>query len=81
MKEISTIAIIGGTGAEGLGLGFRWAQAGYAVTIGSRTLEKAISRASELNARLSDGKPALQGKENLRSLDLALLPWLLCSQY
>lgn len=68
MKETSTIAIIGGTGAEGLGLGFRWAEAGHAVTIGSRTLEKALSRASELNDRLSDGKPELQGKENLAAV-------------
>ena len=76
MKQTPTIAIIGGTGAEGLGLGFRWAQAGYAVTIGSRTLEKAISTTSELNTRLSAGKLALQGKENLaaaQSCQIAVL--------
>lgn len=37
------IAIIGGTGKEGQGLAFRWAKAGYSVTIGSRTIEKAIT--------------------------------------
>ncbi len=76
VKQTPTIAIIGGTGAEGLGLGFRWAQAGYAVTIGSRTLEKAISTTSELNTRLSAGKLALQGKENLaaaQSCQIAVL--------
>jgi hypothetical protein len=73
MKKPPTIAIIGGTGAEGLGLGFRWAQAGYAVTIGSRTLEKALSRVAELNARLSDGKLALQGKENFAAVQACRL--------
>lgn len=65
VKKTPTIAIIGGTGAEGLGLGLLWAQAGYAVTIGSRTIEKAISRVTKINARLADGKPVLQGMENL----------------
>ena len=73
MKKPPTIAIIGGTGAEGLGLGFRWAQAGYAVTIGSRTLEKALSRVAELNVRLSEGKPALQGMENLAAVQACQL--------
>ncbi len=31
-----TIAVIGGTGAEGSGLAQRWAAAGYTVIIGSR---------------------------------------------
>ena len=35
------IAILGGTGALGTGLVRRWTQAGHAVIIGSRTLEKA----------------------------------------
>lgn len=71
-----TISIIGGTGAEGLGLGFRWAQAGYAVTIGSRVQEKAISRAAELNARLSNTKPVVQGMDNrsaVKACKLAVL--------
>lgn len=68
-EDTPMIAIIGGTGPEGLGLGFRWAQAGYAVTIGSRTLDKALSRVSDLNARLSDGRPAMQGMENLTAVE------------
>ncbi len=72
-KKPPSIAIIGGTGAEGLGLAFRWAQAGYVVTIGSRTLEKARSRASALNARLSEDKPALQGMENLAAVQACQL--------
>ncbi len=35
------LAILGGTGDLGTGLARRWAQAGYKVIIGSRTLEKA----------------------------------------
>lgn len=45
-----TIAILGGTGALGGGLAWRWARAGYAIVIGSRTLEKALAAADALNA-------------------------------
>ena len=45
-----TLAIIGGTGALGSGLARRWAKAGYAVVIGSRTPEKAAATAGELAA-------------------------------
>ena len=38
--SIKTIAILGGTGDLGTGLARRWAEAGYEVIIGSRTLEK-----------------------------------------
>jgi len=48
----STIAILGGTGKEGKGLAYRWASAGYKVLIGSRTPEKAIRVAEELNTML-----------------------------
>lgn len=46
------IAVIGGTGKEGSGLAFRWAQAGYDVIIGSRALEKAQQAALDLNRLL-----------------------------
>jgi NADPH-dependent F420 reductase len=45
---LKTIAVVGGTGKEGKGLAFRWAKAGYRILIGSRSLEKAESVASEL---------------------------------
>ena len=48
-----TVAVIGGTGKEGSGLAFRWANAGYKVIIGSRTPDKAEQAANELNAQLS----------------------------
>jgi hypothetical protein len=43
------IAVIGGTGKEGGGLALRWAQAGYAVVIGSRAQDKAEQAAAEFD--------------------------------
>lgn len=43
-----TIAILGGTGKEGKGLAFRWAQAGHSIIIGSRTSEKALVAVEEV---------------------------------
>jgi NADPH-dependent F420 reductase len=43
------IAVLGGSGAEGSGLAFRWALAGHTVTIGSRSADKAMAAAAELN--------------------------------
>jgi NADPH-dependent F420 reductase len=50
------IAIIGGTGPEGSGLGFRWAAAGHEVLIGSRKAEKGKEVAVELVAKEPDFK-------------------------
>lgn len=47
-----TIAIVGGTGAEGSGLALRWAHAGHRVIIGSRDAAKAQTLADEFNSRL-----------------------------
>ena len=47
-----TIGIIGGTGKEGRGLAFRWAESGYKVIIGSRSVEKAVSIAQEIKEQL-----------------------------
>jgi hypothetical protein len=43
-----TIAILGGTGDLGTGLAIRWAKAGHAIVIGSRTQEKADAAVAEL---------------------------------
>lgn len=45
-----TIAILGGTGAQGSGLALRWARAGHRVILGSRSPEKAAKVCAELNA-------------------------------
>ena len=54
---ILTISILGGTGKQGPGLATRWANAGYAVIIGSRDAARARSTANEINGKL--GRPDL----------------------
>jgi 8-hydroxy-5-deazaflavin:NADPH oxidoreductase len=74
MSEKRTIAVVGGTGAEGSGLAVRWASAGHQVVIGSRDAAKAQATADELNVLL--GKPALSGKSNsdaVTSADIVVL--------
>lgn len=58
-----TIAIIGGTGPQGKGLGYRFAAAGHTVILGSRGLERAQEAAAGLAARLPEGTP-ISGAEN-----------------
>ncbi len=45
------IAILGGTGKEGAGLGLRWALAGHSIIIGSRDGARARDKAAELSER------------------------------
>ncbi|MEO8628115.1 MAG: NADPH-dependent F420 reductase [Betaproteobacteria bacterium] len=47
-----TIAVLGGTGAEGGALALRWANAGYPVIIGSRNPDKAAQASAKINAQL-----------------------------
>jgi NADPH-dependent F420 reductase len=71
---LPTLAVLGGTGAEGSGLAFRWAHAGYPVILGSRSQEKALAGAAELNGLL--GKDLVRGMDNLsaaREADIAIL--------
>lgn len=65
------LAVIGGTGAEGSGLGVRWAAAGYPVLIGSRSAERAASTAGELRPLLPEGSAALGGDTNLAAAEAA----------
>lgn len=62
------IAIIGGTGKEGRGMGMRWARAGHAVYVGSRDAERARATAQELCTLA--GKP-VQGGDNAWAIDQA----------
>ncbi len=55
------IAIIGGTGALGLGLALRWARAGVPVVIGSREAPKAEEAARKVLALLQQLPPAERG--------------------
>src|SRR5512142_453561 len=64
------IAVIGGTGKEGKGLAYRWAKAGYSVTIGSRSPEKAAQTAAELLGMLG-GKASISGTSNVEAASQA----------
>ena len=65
------IAILGGTGNEGFGLGFRWAMAGHEIVIGSRQQEKGARAAANM-LELAPGK-AITGTDNLSATQQAEL--------
>src|SRR5690606_22269521 len=56
------IAILGGTGDEGFGLGYRWAAAGHEIIIGSRLAEKGERAAADMKVRLPNA--AVSGTDN-----------------
>jgi NADPH-dependent F420 reductase len=56
------IAILGGTGDQGLGLALRFAQAGRSVVIGSRKAERAVAAAEEVRDRVPGAR--VEGFEN-----------------
>jgi NADPH-dependent F420 reductase len=62
------IAILGGTGKEGAGLGARWALAGHSIIIGSRDEERARVKAAELRDRTR--KLTIIGHSNLEAAQL-----------
>ena len=56
------VAILGGTGEQGLGLAMRFAAAGREVWIGSRRLERAKAAVEEVRGRV--GRARVEGREN-----------------
>jgi NADPH-dependent F420 reductase len=56
--SLPVVAVLGGTGKEGGGLAFRWAQAGYRVLIGSRDAGRAQAGALELAEALASARAA-----------------------
>lgn len=69
-SQLPTIAVLGGTGAEGSGLAFRWTRAGYKVIIGSRDAERAEEAAAAV------GEAGVSGADNetaARACDIAVL--------
>jgi NADPH-dependent F420 reductase len=64
--EPKTIAVVGGTGAEGGGLALRWAAAGHKIIIGSRDTERARATAKEIV-----GKVRAAHVEGVESLEAA----------
>ena len=72
---ILTLAILGGTGKEGSGLGLRWAYAGYEVIIGSRDADRARAVAETISEKLGQAG-VVHGAPNLeaaRACDIAVL--------
>ena len=68
------IAVLGGTGNEGFGLGFRWAAAGHEIVIGSRLAAKGAQAAADMQQRLPTGR--ISGTDNLTAVtqaDIAVL--------
>lgn len=61
------IAILGGTGKEGAGLGARWARAGHGIVIGSRDAERARVAAEEL------GVAGATNEDAVANVDLVVL--------
>lgn len=54
MSTTYRVAVIGGTGPQGKGLGYRFARAGHDIVLGSRAAEKAEGVAKEVADRLVD---------------------------
>ncbi len=73
--ETYTIGVVGGTGPQGKGLGLRFAGVGHAVTLGSRSEERASQAAGELNARLPAGRSvsAAANDKAVAGSDIAVL--------
>ena len=59
---MDAIAILGGTGDQGLGLALRFAKAGRRVVVGSRKAERAQAAAEEIRAKVADAE--VEGFEN-----------------
>jgi 8-hydroxy-5-deazaflavin:NADPH oxidoreductase len=74
-----TVGILGGTGDQGRGLAYRWARAGQAVIIGSRTQQRGRTAAAEL-AGMPGVRVPVHGGENAQAATsadvvIAALPW------
>ena len=61
--DLNKIAVVGGTGALGGGLALRFARAGLAVLVGSRTAEKGRMAAASISSE--SGNASVDGLDNL----------------
>ncbi|MEW6268853.1 MAG: NADPH-dependent F420 reductase [Thermodesulfobacteriota bacterium] len=66
---MEAIAILGGTGAQGMGLALRLAQAGEKVVIGSRVAGRARDAAARVRAAVPGAD--VDGRENVEAVGLA----------
>jgi NADPH-dependent F420 reductase len=68
------IAVMGGTGPQGKGLGYRFAKHGHTVVLGSRAVEKAHAAAEEVNVRLDGAEvTGLANADACAEADVVLL--------
>lgn len=75
-----SIGIVGGTGAQGKGLGYRFALAGHSVTVGSRSEERAAATADEINNRTPETAALVRGASNEKAAEMSeivllTVPW------
>jgi NADPH-dependent F420 reductase len=69
-----SIAVLGGTGKEGGGLALRWAHKRHAVTIGSRSAERAQEAADAINAVVrGDGARGMSNIDAAKSAEIVVL--------
>jgi NADPH-dependent F420 reductase len=61
------LAFVGGTGPEGLGLAVRFAAAGHAVVIGSRSAERAQQAAESVRAKVPEAQ--VEGRVNQEAVE------------
>lgn len=67
------LAVIGGTGPQGKGLGYRFARHGHTVVVGSRAADKAAAAAEEIRERLVgvEGAGEVVGASNAEACEQA----------
>ncbi|GAA4920395.1 reduced coenzyme F420:NADP oxidoreductase [Stackebrandtia albiflava] len=74
-----TVGILGGTGAQGRGLGYRLVRAGHRVTIGSRDAARARDAAAAIAAMPGGDRAPITGGENAAACDadvvIVAVPW------
>lgn len=73
-RKPDAIAILGGTGDQGLGLALRFARAGRPVVIGSRKAERAVAAADEVRAAVPGADVAgFENAEATQRADVVIL--------
>jgi len=73
-RKPDAIAILGGTGDQGLGLALRFARAGRPVLIGSRKEERAVAAADEVRRAVPEADVAgFENTEATRRADVVIL--------
>ena len=74
LEPKAKIAVLGGTGKEGAGLALRWANAGHPIVIGSRSPERALATAMQINSRIgADRASGADNRSAAQSCDIVVL--------